>query len=568
MSFMHNDYFSYVGLPLQVLHEYEIISRNSNIHRGSGDDNGDENDAVANGLPIVHHQSIDAVSTSEPEFPKLFHQRDDSSTSESLSLIQQPTSMRHDPLYADWLVNDNKSNTEVQNMYRKVANWVFSQQRFLHNTASDGDDDDDDDPSDVDNDYDCDCDLGDCHEVDDATGGIFMDEMEMIDPIDLFDDYLLHDFLLLTRSSSEKRILLREFSHYTYNMLTVKEAMKSCDECHYLKKPDQLACFEMSEIASEEDTVQVEKEQPFLTVETVLEDYACYDQEGAEIAMADSSLGIDDAVSSSDEGSSIKEEDDTENKDMRSNELEIVSYHYSDVEPQNLNSDDCTSVTYPTDAFDISTALVADIISQSDENESDVWEDAKGIPHWLDFETEDHLFTQPHRPFYYYRDRIKGCYRIIGVEDETVVLFSGNDDDSIFYGCDTGDRNVRDISALRRSHSLGLLNSSLHKSNDAFLSKPTAISQGNAARSERRNDSGIEDVEDSIVDETLIETALSAKECHEMGRVTKVIRTKGPKTVNFKLDSARPLRYNCYSAIFVVFCLFCTVILFVLTMQS
>ena len=551
------------------------------MHKSSDDSNSngkeDEDDdelcyAVARSFPIIH-PAIDAVSTSEPEFPKLFHQHDESASSESLSLIQQPISMRHDPLYADWLVNDNRSNTEVQNMYRKVANWVFSQQRFFHRRDhGHGDDhcDDDYDYSDDDvnedvDEYDDFCVHGGCNGGGSVAvnchGGIFLDEMEMIDPLDLFDDSLLRDFLLLTRSSSEKRILLREFSHYTYNMMTVKEALKSCQDCHYLKTPDRQACFEMSEIPCEHEECQSEEEQPFLTVETVLEEYACYDHEGGEIIVHDSSRRLDDSTSSFDDESSIKDEDEIEVKDLRSNELDIVSYHCSDVIQQNVNSDDCTSVTYPTDVFDITTAVVADIISESDENESDVWEDAKAIPHWLDFETEDHLFTQPHRPFYYYRDRIKGCYRIIGVEDETVVLFSGNDDDSIFYGCQNEERNVRDISALRRSHSLGLLNSSIHKS------EPRPTRQANIGHIERKNDSGIEDVEDSIADDGLIETALSAKECHDMGRVTKVIRTKEPKTVTFKLESTRPSLLDYFFVIFAGFCFICSVISFVLVAQ-
>jgi len=554
------------GSSKKLLYEYEIISRNSNMDRTSDADGNDEEDnedeggyAVARSFPIIH-QVMGAVSTSEPEFPKLFHQQDDSATSESCSLIQ-PLFMQQDPLYADWLVNESRPSAEVQNVYKKVATWVFAQQRFMHRTDHDDDEDNADGTDDLQyNDYYSTFYNGGCKGSDDdggdgdGGGEIFMDEMEMIDPLDLFDESLLSDFLLLTRSSSEKRILLREFAHYKYNMLTVREATKSCEGSHYLKKPYKEACFEMSEILRQNSEVQCEEKQRFLTIGTVLEDYACYDQDGIEI---DANLRIDDAASCSSEGSSVKDDGDAENREFRSNDLDIVSYHCSEVMQQNITSDDCTSLTYPTDVIDITSALVPEIISVSDDNESDVWEDARAIPHWLDFETDDHLFTQPHRPFYYYRDRIKGCYRIIGVEDEPVILFSGNDDDSIFYGCENEQRNVRDI---RRSHSLGLLNSSIHKASDTSPPKSFIASQLNIVHTERRNDSGIEDVEDSVVDETLTETALSAKECHEMGRITRVIRTKEPKTVTFKLENSRPLFYDYFFVVFAALCVICSVI--------
>ena len=509
---------------------HESSDEDSNDDEDDDDDNDDDDDelryAVARSVPFpTIHRTIDAVSTSEPEFPKLFHHRADSATSESISLIQQ---LQNDPLYAV----DNINHSDVENVYRKVANWVFSQQRYLQKAD----------------------------QFDD-------DEMEVIDPIDLFHDSLLDDFLLLTRSSSEKRILLREFSSYSYNMLTVKEATRTY-ECYFLKKPIKEALVEMTEIAYDGKEVEEDVEKSFVAVETILQEYAIYDRESVEIVIDEDYLDFDNSAHSSDEEKSIVGDSCMEDKEQRSNELEIVSYHCSDVIQRNHNSDDCTSLTYPTDVFEITTAFVAEMNSENDENESDIWEDAKAIPHWLDFENEDHLFNQPHRPFYYYRDRIKGCYRIIGVEDETVVLFSGNDDDSIFYGCENEERNMTDISALRRSHSLGLLNPSCNKSRESFMSKTVTINLNHVTHSEKRNDSGIEDAEDLILDETVVESTLSAKECNDLGRVTKFIRGKEQKTVKFKLENASSSFVDYLFLVLAIIVLILSIILYFMTNPS
>lgn len=522
----------------RLLNEYEIITRNSNTQESSDEENehDDEDDdelgyAVARSVPFpIMRQRMDAVSASEPEFPKLFHRQEDSATSESLSVIQQPAVARSDPLDADWIAN-NRHDSDVQNVYRKVANWVFSQQRYFPRPDKDEDD------------------------------------IEVIDPIDLFHDSLLDDFILLTRSSSEKRILLREFASHSYNMLTVREASRSF-RYDFLKNPMSETVMEMSDVACENEVEDVKTEKPFVAIETVLDEYVMCDREGCEVNLAQQpGFNSNDPESSSDEEMSVVGEEKTDGKGEKSNGLDVVSYNCSDVMQQNQNSDDCTSVTYPTDVFEITTAFVADLISESDENETDVWEDAKAVPHWLDSETEDHLFCQPHRPFYYYRDRIKGCYRIIGVEDETVVLFSGNDDDSIFYGCGNEERNPTDISALRRSHSLGLLNSSTNRPAENFLSKPLNENLTMLA-GEKRNDSGIEDGEDSLLDVNLVETALSARECLELGRLTKVIRNKEHKTVKFSLEKTNSTIPEYLFVIFAFACLIASIIIYFISDSS
>lgn len=519
------------GFSQKLLREYEIITRNPNPQETSDDDTDNEEDdellyAVARSVPFpVIKRTMDAVSASETEFPKLFHQHRDSATSESLSLIHESVAIKNDPLDVDW-VTSNKHSNEVQNVYRKVANWVASQHKYFRQPES------------------------------------IEDDIEVIDPIDLFHHSLLEDFLLLTRSSSEKRILLRDFSSYSYNMLTVKEATRK-SEFGFLRKPGRETSFEMSVVTDEREAVPLDDKQPFVAVETILHQYAAYDREGSEIFLDDCSS--DDTASSSDEEISMTVEEKVDDTEKRSNELDIMSYQCSEVIQPNRIPDDHTSITFPTDVFEITTAFAADMRSESDENESDVWEDAKSVPHWLDFETEDHLFSQPHRPFYYYRDRIKGCYRIVGVEDETVILFSGNDDDSIFYGCENEERNITDMSALRRSHSLGLLGSSINRANDSILLKPSPPNVNQMLHSEKKNDSGIEDAEDSVLDETLVETTLSAKQCHEIGWFTKVINSKETKTVTFNLGETHT---TLSEYLFVICAVICFILSLILALQS
>ena len=481
-------------------------------------------------------RAMDAVSTSEPEFPKLFHQQAETVTSDSLSVIQQPKQRplkdlrKDDPL--DGLVADKDIGEE--SVYRKVANWVFSQRRYLHRIE----------PTE--------------------------DDIEVIDPIDLFHDSLLDEFLLLTRTSSEKRILLRELSEHCYNMQTVSEALHNCGH-NFLRKPVANTAFELSNLVRGEgnnDRAILEKnydtDRPFVSVSTVLQDYAIIDRDCEEIDVVTSSDSW--STSSNDHASTTYEVADEDIKAPDVTELDIVSLRCSEVSPRNnRHFDECTSLTYPTDVFEITTTVIRDNESETDENESDVWEDAKAIPHWLDCEAEEHLFTLPHRPFYYYRDRIKGCYRIIGVEDETVILFSGNDDDSIFYGDETAERNVTDISALRRSHSLGLLSSSVNKARGTLFSSPTRPSERqNGNPNEKRNDSGIEDGEDSLLCDNVIETSLSAKECRDLGRITKVIRSKESKTVKFQLDSSNVSLMEYFFVAFAVILFIISLIVYIL----
>ena len=98
---------------------------------------------------------------------------------------------------------------------------------------------------------------------------------------------------------------------------------------------------------------------------------------------------------------------------MEHEDIEFLSSWFSDVY-HDINTDE--NRTLITDKVTV--------ISVSHCSEEEVWVDAPEIPHWLEGEDEDELelFNQPSRPLYYYRDRIKGCYRIIGVEDEMLSL--------------------------------------------------------------------------------------------------------------------------------------------------
>ena len=155
-----------------------------------------------------------------------------------------------------------------------------------------------------------------------------------------------------------------------------------------------------------------------------------------------------------------------------------------------------------------------------------MWLDAPEIPHWLDDGEEDssgelELFNQPSRPLYYYRDRIKGCYRIIGVEDETVVLFSGNDDDTIFYQ-DTGS-SLNTIAEKQSELSSGSGADTVVVETDRDRSSLYSqyrriynrLRYGKEATHhyDTKNDSGIdEDIDEATCDETLVSFSVPSEE--------------------------------------------------------
>eukprot|EP00794_Sanderia_malayensis_P016082 gene16082-17705_t len=523
---------SRAGIFKTDLNEYEIITRRAN----SGPTDSDANDddcgdgdnlgyAVARSTPFKtfhqqHRRTVDGISTSDNHFPTLFHQQTCSviTSDDSISIIRQPTPVREDPLDSMlWREEQRRgSNDEdMESVYQKVADWVFSQRHYFHRF----------DPDDV-------------------------DDIEVIDPVDLFHDSLLDEYLVLVRTSSEKRVILRELPSHAYDFLSVHEAMEKC-EFDFLRKPDAGATLELSRVGiecegassnqgfEESDVGQeaANDNRPFLAVTSALNNYSVYDKDGDEISLHSDSF---DKFSLTDETNENEANNDGDTKSSIKasdvNEIDIVSMRCL---THNVNFDEQTSA--PTDIFDITTNYLADIASDYTED-SDVWEDAKDIPHWLDsseHDDDDVLFNHPHRPFYYYRDRIKGCYRIIGVEDETVVLFSGNDDDSIFYSTEKED----EVSALRRSHSLGLLpSSSANNKVRTKLFSPSNAKPRIATKvtftNEKRNDSGIEDAEEFVVgdENDTFEASLSAKESRDLGRVTKIIKNKEPKTVTFRMD--------------------------------
>ena len=224
------------------------------------------------------------------------------------------------------------------------------------------------------------------------------------------------------------------------------------------KKHDDSSSSSSSYIEKTEESID------FLGVPRLLENYVVLNREGYVVKVDEQK----DIWRSPLEENIVdnKKDDDDENDD-----IEFLSSWFSDVYQDILTDDQRTTFTVNTDIFEKVT-----VISVSQGSDEEVWEDAPDIPHWLDDEDQDlELFNQPSKPLYYYRDRIKGCYRIIGVEDETVILFSGNDDDTIFYSGEVWCETVNFSNSAGR------------------LKQEVVLGCNNTSRLDTKNDSGIED---------------------------------------------------------------------------
>lgn len=200
-----------------------------------------------------------------------------------------------------------------------------------------------------------------------------------------------------------------------------------------------------------------------------------------------------------------------------------------------IPGDDATRRQTVTDVFEKLTVIT---VGSDDE----VWQDAPEIPDWLDDGHEElELFNQPSRPLYYYRDRIKGCYRIIGVEDETVVLFSGNDDDTIFYTEEDSFNPIMNSSdqhesGIADSDEMKLLHSDLNDS--SFVGRyrrlynrirygKKFVNSEKQIVGDAKNDSGIDEDLDENTDD-IQPTAISISREHSRHSISS-LTTNSPK---------------------------------------
>lgn len=324
----------------------------------------------------------------------------------------------------------------------------------------------------------------------------------------------------------ERRAVFRELKSTHYEIESIEEAMET-HEYKFLRKPQANIDMELvplihfhhryifskgrrdrknsistkstlSTISSQWEIEREEETVDFLGVPRLLDNYVIFNREGRAIAPdIDTDLWLSPLQEdlSSEHSSKVEHE-----------ELEFLSSWFSDAY-HDINTDE--NRTLITDKVTV--------ISVSHCSEDEVWMDAPEIPHWLEGEDQDELelFNQPSRPLYYYRDRIKGCYRIIGVEDEMVVLFSGNDDDTIFYNEDDADFEITKTFPEPRI----TRNIFREPNNDRARRVPKRRRRNRSSSVDRKNDSGIED--DIVGEEVAVASlSLSNEEAAKLGYKT------------------------------------------------
>lgn len=394
---------------------YDIIDWKS-CASGSVDDSSAPHHVNKNDIPAVSSdqglaQKASGGSNSEIiVFPTLFYEDNESETSiVTLPSFESDCWRSHEETHEG--VPDD---IEQLSVYQKVANWVFTQKVFFRKEEE--------------------------HVIED-------DDLEVIDPVDLFHESILDDYLLVTEDDIERRSILRDLNDNRYDIVSVQELMQT-HEYKFIREPKGDVELELEQIVEYSEPKTEEKSKKgktrkksrkrrvsacgsldaegleenilFLGVPRLLENYVILNREGYKVNLDDiPDLWLSPFEENLNENNGADEDNHSE--------LEFLSSWFSDVYQTDIITTD-RRPTLMTDMFEKLTVITVG----SDDDE--VWLDAPEIPHWLDEEPEElELFNQPSRPLYYYRDRIKGCYRIIGVEDEQVVLFSGNDDDTIFY---------------------------------------------------------------------------------------------------------------------------------------
>ncbi|XP_065646913.1 uncharacterized protein LOC100200328 [Hydra vulgaris] len=434
---------------------YDIIDWKSceSFSISSKDDEGYNSYHLPRYNPFVKDE---IASTTDIVFPTLFHDKVSETSIVTIDENEMST------LHALDQIEAHPDQLEQQNMYQKVANWMHNQRKYFRHVE---------------------------RVIED-------DELEMIDPVDLFHESILKDYWLITETESERRILLRDFYSYRHHIESIEQGLIT-NEFKFIREPPAKKEMELVPIKDfhlfhklsrkkkkkkhDDDSSSLssyiektEESIDFLGVPRLLENYVVLNREGYAININEQKdiwhFPLDEHIVEN------KNDDD----DDKNFDIEFLSSWFSDVYQDILTDDQRTTFTINTDIFEKVT-----VISVSQASDEEIWEDAPDIPHWLDDENQDlELFNQPSKPLYYYRDRIKGCYRIIGVEDETVILFSGNDDDTIFYPSEEwGTEHLPD--------------------NAVVLKQNISLGCNIASLVDLKNDSGIED-DDVITDESTL----------------------------------------------------------------
>jgi len=442
----------------------------------------------------------DGSNGSEILFPSLFYEDAESMGSSAVTVV-----------YESWRDESGvpRDMMEEVSVYQKVHNWVASQKMFFR-------------------------------KEEDNNPIIEDDDLEVIDPVDLFHESILDEYLLVTEDDTERRELLRELKEGGgYDIGCVQELMQTHDY-KFIRQPKPQLHLEMDRIiefgdpqytddddsggpipppptrkksiTSLPDPEDAEDLVQFLGVPRILEKYVILNREGCVVNLD----SVPDLwLSPFEENLNPKHEQEESNQ----SELDFLSSWFSDVYQTDRATSDKIRPTFLTDMLEEKLT----VISVCSDDDDEVFVDAPEIPHWLDGETEElELFNQPSRPLYYYRDRIKGCYRIIGVEDETVVLFSGNDDDTIFY---TEDNALDPITELKSECSSGSGGETVVESSAgdgmSLYSQYRRIynrlrygkKQDHYDNTDTKNDSGIdEDIDDTAGEDTLVPFSVPSEE--------------------------------------------------------
>ena len=316
----------------------------------------------------------------------------------------------------------------------------------------------------------------------------------------------------------ERRALLRDFESHKYHIESIQEALQG-HEYGFLRQPKKAKELELTPLidfyhlhkesveskvkkkrktsscsTAESYIEDLEEDMAYIGVPTLLENYVILNREGKHIELTDTDhLWL----------CPLEEELKIEQKSNKGEILDFVSDWFSGEQFSDLDTNDARTLSLVTEKITVISS------AESCASGEEVWFDAPEIPYWLDEEQEElELFNRPSRPLYYYRDRIKGSYRIIGVEDEKVVLFSENDDDNIFYSEDMVDNSGSFAKPGKLSN--------------AFISNFKSIQNCNRRGSPvdgiHKNDSGIEDVDDMTSEDFAIASiALSQTEAQDLG---------------------------------------------------
>jgi len=503
---------------------------------------------------VTMTKNSDGSNESEILFPSLFYDEQNGIGSGDASSVTTLLENDVSDCWASQTINEIvPSDMEVVGVYQKVQNWVSAQKMFFKR-----------------------------YEEGSSRAVLEDDDIEVIDPVDLFHESLLDQYLLVTEDAADRRAILRSLSMRPPDMGSVEE-LTHTNSYKFIRTPqhnsklqmDRIIEFGDPQVTDDEDNGgplpplrkfsacsnhfpnadEVENNIPFLGVPRIIENYVVLNREGGVVntdTMTDLWLSPFEDKSEENVG-----DDDQINSISNQSELDFLSSWFSDVYHTD-GSDSEKRHGCATSMTELEKLTVISVIS----DEEEVWVDAPEIPHWLDEGTDDHgLFNQPSRPLYYYRDRIKGCYRIIGVEDETVVLFSGNDDDTIFYN---EDNKLTAIAENTKSSELDV--GARGKCSDSYdLNAPLSLYskyrqiynrllygrnikeeqlKGGFDSNDTKNDSGIdEDIDETTCEEHLVPFSVPSEETNGY---ESVVGTFSVQRSTFVVDPHKESFVECF----------------------